>query len=91
MKTSLTMSDLDLQFRYAISEKYKLFAVAVQLPGLSKPEIIINCLENAKEKLDYYKQMYSENLVHWASGTIKIVDWDYADYVDELKFFENEG
>jgi hypothetical protein len=91
MKTNLTMKDLQTHFKQAIAEKYKWFAIKVYIPGFGAGELILNPLCNIEDKLEYYAKAYDENLVHRQSGVIKIIDWDYADFVDELKFFDSKG
>ena len=77
-------------FTKAIKESYPLVAVKIHMEGFPKDEIIINELENAEKKLEYYVNTYDDNLVHKHSSGIQIVDVDYADYVDELKWFREE-
>ena len=45
-------------FKRAIDEKYPLIAVKVRMDGFPKDEIIINELENAAKKLEYYVNTY---------------------------------
>ena len=77
-------------FETAIEKKYDYVAVAIEIAGSNTPEIIINSTENLKDKMKYYADTYHSNGVHKFSSTVKIIDVDYADYVDELKFFPDK-
>ena len=78
---------LEDSFRKGMTESYTYFAVKIHMEGFPEDEIIINPLENAEKKLEYYLNAYDEDLVHLFAAGIQIVDVDYADYVDELKWF----
>lgn len=69
----------------AISNPYtKYIAVRIHMDGFPKDEIIINPIQNAKDKLEYYKNTYDDNLVHKHSPIIRIVDFMYSDCFDEF-------
>ena len=91
MVGALRLKDMVLEFNYAIEKKFKLFAVEVRLPNTSTNEIIINRLAGIRDKLEYYKNAYDENLCLKTNSQVQIVGYDFADFVDELKFFDNEG
>ena len=86
-----TMQDLRNAFNLALLEDYPYIAVEIQMPGFFENEIIIHKKGNFKSKLQYYEWFYDEDLNHKDAKEIRIVDFDYADYVDELKWFTDDG
>ena len=86
-----TMQDLRNAFNLALLEDYPYIAVEVSTPGIFENEIIINRKSNFETKLKYYEFYFDEDLNHKNDTGIRIVDFDYADYVDELKWFRDDG
>lgn len=86
----MKMTQLEQYFQAAKASRYKYVAVKVHMDGFPQDEIIINPIENFESKLEYYKKTYDENCVHKFSPNISIVDVDYEDVVDALKFFVND-
>lgn len=50
-------------FKNAIENHAAYIGVAIQTEGSSRPEIIINPIENFEEKLKYYRAAYDEDMV----------------------------
>lgn len=89
MTQQYTMNDLAICFNDAKLFKGKYVAIEVQMEGLDKNEIIVNPYENIDLKLEYYMSAYDINLDHKYSDGIKIVDFTYANSMDELeKYFK---
>lgn len=69
----MTMKDLIDAFEEC--KKYNLpICVILKLPDTPSNELIINPPDNFEKKLDYYKNMYDENLVNKNNSEIKIVN-----------------
>ena len=69
----MTMKDLVDVFDEC--EKYNLpICVTLKLPDTPSNELIINTPDNFEKKLEYYKNMYDENLVNKNNSEIKIVN-----------------
>ena len=85
-----TMQDLREAFELALKEDYPYIAVEIEMPGFTENEIIINRKGNFESKLKYYESAYDEELNHKHATGIKIVDYDFADFVDELKWFKED-
>jgi glutamyl-tRNA reductase len=79
-----TLTDLKKVFIDAIRQGHIYIGVAVKLPNLESPEIIINPMENFEEKLKYYKNAYDENLVLKTCNDIEIVGAYGSDYADDI-------
>jgi hypothetical protein len=75
----------------ALMEDFPFVAVEIHIEGFPTNEIIINRRDNIPSKLKYYEDAYDDDLIHKYSPSISIVDFDYADFVDELKWFREEG
>lgn len=86
------MSNLERCFNTAKERDQKFVGVLVQMDGFSKPEVIINPIENADAKLEYYKKTYDDDLNHKFASGIKIVGFSYGlDFLDiEIELIEYE-
>lgn len=78
-----TLTDLEEVFKEAIDD-YLLVGVAIKLPNLDKPEIIINPSENMEEKLKYYKNAYNDDLTLKTCKDIQIIGAYASDYADDI-------
>lgn len=56
----------------AIKSNLKYMAIAITIGNSDKPEIILNSRENFKQKIDYYKVTYDEDMKHKYSKDIDI-------------------
>ena len=74
MKTK--MDKLENCFKFAIKGGFKYVGVKIQMEGFKKCEIIINPIENASDKLKYYKKSYNDDLTLKAFEGIKIVEYN---------------
>lgn len=82
----LSLTALNECFQKAIRLHYGLVAVRVRV-GLTDEEVIINTRENAQGKLDYYNNVYNENLVHKFSGEkeIRITGFTFGNTYQEIE------
>lgn len=74
------MFELDMKmFEEAFESKWakesNFLGVLVDINGLK--EVIINSKENYQTKLEYYKNTYSENLIHKHAPDVKILDFTF--------------
>lgn len=81
----MKMQSLEECFNKAIREKAKYIGVLVQIEGNKSKELIINKIESFKDKLEYYKNIYSENLEHKHAEGISIVGFSQGDSLAELE------
>lgn len=63
----------------------KYFAVAVRLPDLEKPEIIINPKDNLPEKIKYYLKNYDDELKLIHNPAIQIVGITFGNSFEEIE------
>ena len=76
-------------FKQAISQHAAYIGVGVQTEGSRRPEIIINPNENFKEKLEYYRAAYDEDMaLVSAKGKkdIRIVSVCWGDSFADIEF-----
>mgnify|MGYP000960069639 CR=1 FL=1 len=71
------ISDLEFIIKQAIKTKVNV-GVFIEMPGFESPEIIINPVENLEKKLEYYKNIYDENLNHKHAEGIKIIGYTFC-------------
>ncbi|WP_405101771.1 hypothetical protein [Oceanobacillus sp. FSL H7-0719] len=72
--SKFTMKALEDCFNGAIERNMSYVGVSIKMEGLTENEIIINPIANAKDKLEYYRQAYDEDLTHkYAGSDIQIV------------------
>lgn len=72
-----TMKDLIQIFEEAIEEEAHCIVVELKIEGCEDSEYIINSYVNFKNKLNYYKNTYNENLEHKFDAKVKIVNISY--------------
>lgn len=85
LKKINTMKELEDIFQQAIKEHAQSVAVELTIPGQKDTEFIINRYRSIKNKLNYYKRTYGENLIHNKVASIKILSagWGDADLWNE--------
>jgi len=71
------ISDLEFIIKQAIKTKVNV-GVFIEMPGFESPEIIINPVENLEKKIEYYKNIYDENLNHKHAEGIKIIGYAFC-------------
>lgn len=76
---------LEKCFENAIKFKKKYVGVIIEMQGFKKPELIINTTDNFKEKLEYYKKAYNEDLILKSFNGIKIVNFVASDYIQVIE------
>ena len=80
------MDKLEELFGLAKEDDAKFIAVAIEMDGFPEPEIIVNPIENADLKLEYYKKTYDENLNHKFAEGVRIIICDYGDSLGEFNW-----
>ncbi|MFA2720547.1 hypothetical protein [Bacillus paranthracis] len=92
----LTLTSLNTCFNDAIKAESKYIAVKINL-GLPKAEIIINPIDNFKDKQDYYNITYDEILCHRfaKNEVIQIIGFthgnSFAEIENNLEFMTDES
>lgn len=81
----LTMEYLENCFNRAMELNAGYVAVRIKMEGFPTDEIIINPLENAVEKLAYYKKTYDEDLEHKFAKGISIVGFTFGKDFSEIE------
>lgn len=81
----LNMNHLENNFNYAIEYGEKFVAVKIEMKGFAEAEIIVNPIENAKDKIDYYKKTYDDELNHKYAEGIKIIGFTFGDNMSEIE------
>lgn len=82
---SLSINNLEICFTKAKEVGANYVAVLIEMK-LDKPEIIINSIENVDSKLEYYKDVYDENLNHKYADGIKIIGFTYGRSFTDIEF-----
>lgn len=73
------MSDVEDIFNEALREHAQTVAVELTIPGQRDTEFIVNRYRSIKNKLNYYKRTYGDDLVHNKVSSIRIVSAGYGD------------
>lgn len=79
LKKINNIQELEKIFNEAIKEKAQSVCVEVTIPFQRDTEFIINKNKSIRNKLNYYKKIYGEDLVHTKNEHIKIVAAGYGD------------
>lgn len=79
-----TLNELRDVFNVAKNNSGSFVAVVVKMKEFPKNEVIINSYENIALKLEYYEKAYDENLNHRFSEGISIVDFMWANSIEQL-------
>lgn len=74
-----TMSELEDIFNEALKVHAQTVAVELTIPGKKDTEFIINRYRSIRNKLNYYKRTYNDDLVHNKVPSIKIVSAGFGD------------
>lgn len=85
MNKKLTMSSLEECFKSGKQLGANFIAVKIQVQGCPKPELIVNPKENFEQKLQYYQNAYTDELVLKTYAGIRIVGFSCGYYLDELE------
>lgn len=73
-------------FRQVLHKReHKYIAVKIETRDVKGHEVIVNPLQNAQQKIDYYDRAYTDDLVLKSYDGIKIVDYTWADSFDEIE------
>ena len=73
------MSELEAIFEEARKEHAQTIAVEITIPGQRDTEFIINQNRSFRNKLNYYKRTYNDDLVHNKVPSIRIVSAGFGD------------
>lgn len=79
------IQSLENCFNMATKYKKKYVAVIIKMQGFESPELIINTTKNFKEKLEYYKKAYNEDLTLKSFNGIKIIDFVGTHSIDKIE------
>ena len=72
-------SELEDIFNEALKEHAQTVAVELTIPGQRDTEFIVNRYRSIRNKLNYSKRTYSEDLIHNKVPSIKIVSAGWGD------------
>lgn len=84
MKEMPMLDKLEQTFKVAKNIGIKHIGIGIKFDDLEGIEVIINPLENADEKLKYYKDVYDKGGIHKYSHNIRIVSVAAGDNVKHL-------
>lgn len=73
------ISELEDIFNEALKEHAQTVAVELTIPGQRDTEFIVNRYRSIRNKLNYYRRTYSEDLIHNKVPSIKIVSAGWGD------------
>lgn len=82
---NLQMNNLIKCFIGAIENGANYIGVKVKHEDSEGAEIIINPSENFKDKLEYYKNAYNEDLVLKNCNKIRIIGFTYGDSFESIQ------
>ncbi len=74
-----TIKELEEIFNEALKEHAQSVAVELTIPGQKDTEFIVNRYRSIKNKLNYYKRTYNEDLIHNKVSSIKILSAGWGD------------
>lgn len=75
----VSMKYLERCFNRAKELESRFVAVIINMEGYKSPEVIINPIENADDKVAYYKKVYDDNLVHkFSKEHIEIIGFSFG-------------
>lgn len=81
----ISMESLEKHFEVAVQNGENFVAIEVTMNGFPKPEVIVNPIENAKDKIEYYKKTYDGKLNHRFADGIKITGFASGKSMEELE------
>lgn len=81
----LTLEELIYSFQRAKEIHQRYVFIMLEMEGFPDIEIIINPIENADTKLDYYKKTYDENLNHKYAKGIRIISFGFSNTLEEIE------
>lgn len=81
----LNKENLEKFIEQAVQDDTTYIAVVIEMEGFTLPELIINPIENAAEKLEYYKNTYDDELKHKHAPGIKIRKVIAANNLDQIE------
>lgn len=73
------ISELEDIFNEALKEHAQTVAVELTIPGQRDTEFIVNRYRSIRNKLNYYRRTYNEDLIHNKVPSIKIVSAGWGD------------
>lgn len=72
-------SELEDIFNEALKEHAQTVAVELTIPGQRDTEFVVNRYRSIRNKLNYYRRTYNEDLIHNKVPSIKIVSAGWGD------------
>lgn len=81
----MDINNLENCFNKAIEGNSRYVGVLVSIKDNKTPELIVNSKESLKDKLEYYKNTYDENLKHKHTPGIFIVGFTQGDSLVEIE------
>lgn len=72
-------------FEEAIECNAEFIGISIENEDYKETEVIINKNANFKDKLEYYLSAYNEDLTLKTNPKIKIVEFEYSDYIGKLE------
>ena len=84
-EVEMTIEDLKTCFLLATEVEASFVAVKIKMDDFPKEEIIINPIENAEKKLEYYLSAYNKDLTLKSCNKIKIIAFTYGDDFEEIQ------
>lgn len=72
------LKKLETMMDEGIDMKCKYIVMRIDMVGFPSPEIIINPIDNFKDKIEYIKKTYNDDLTHKFSSGISISDFDLS-------------
>ena len=82
---NLTMENLEKCFDAAMKNSAKFIGVKIRTEGNKEDEIIINPNANFENKLAYYKNAYTDDLVLKSFNGISIIGFTYGNCFDDIE------
>lgn len=79
-----TMKYLIDMFEQAIESKANMIVVELEIDGYKDNEFVITQQNNFKNKLEFYKTTYDDNLCHKLNKRVKIYDISHHYNLNEL-------
>ena len=84
-RTALTMDNLIDTLHKAKEQEANFFAVQIKMPDCNSPETIINSIDNVDTKINYYKNVYNNDLKLKSCDAIQIVNFTFGKTWTEIK------
>lgn len=81
----LNIKNLERCFLGAKEQGIKFVAVRIEMEGFPRSEIIVNPIDNAEAKLEYYQKAYDEFLFHKFAKGVSITGFSFGNDMNEIQ------